>query len=140
MAASPSTEAGTKAQPSQEPPHKGKRTATRHTEKKKQWRGGGTRKWLEKPRGMDNIVRREFYTQMNHKIYVGRMKREYVIREVPILTLFKPLFTSPVSSLFLKRRGEKNRTGVVFPGSCHILAFKVDVPRVQSQKKVKSYS
>ena len=68
------------------------------------------------------------------------MKREYVRREVPILTLFKPLFTSPVSSLFLKWRGGTKRTGVVFPGSCHVYAFKVDVPRVQSQKKVKSYS
>jgi len=62
-------------------------------------------------------------------INVGRMKREYVGREVPILTLFKPLFTSPVSSLFLKRRGEKKRTGVDFPGSCHILASNLDVLR-----------
>lgn len=102
--------------------------------------GWGTRKWLEEPRGVDIIERREFYTQMNHMIYVGRMKREYVRREVPILTLFKPLFNSPVSSLFLKSRGEKMGTGVVFPGSCHVYAFKVDVPRGQSQKKVKSYS
>ena len=130
------------------PPHKGKRTGTRHTEKKSVpgfgegggGGGGGTRKWLEEPRGVDIIERREFYTQMNHMIYVGRMKREYVRREVPILTLFKPLFNSPVSSLFLKSRGEKMGNGVVFPGSCHVYAFKVDVPRGQNQKKVKSYS
>lgn len=95
----------------------------------------GTKKWLEEPRGVDIIERREFYTQMNHMIYVGRMKREYVRREVPILTLFKPLFNSPVSSLFLKSRGEKMGTGVVFPGSCHVYTFKVDVPRGQSQRK-----
>ena len=100
----------------------------------------GTKKWLEEPRGVDIIERREFYTQMNHMIYVGRMKREYVRREVPILTLFKPLFNSPVSSLFLKSRGEKMGTGVVFPGSRHVYTFKVDVPRGRSQKKVKSYS
>ena len=30
--------------------------------------GGGTRKWLEEPRGVSIIERREFYTQMNHMI------------------------------------------------------------------------
>ena len=145
--AAPKLRLAQKRNAAKSPPHKGKRTGTRHTEKNQclglgKWGGGGvgTRKWLEEPRGVDNKQRREFYTQMNHMIYVGRMKREYVRREVPILTLFKPLFNSPVSSLFLKSRGEKMGTGVVFPGSCHVYAFKVDVPRGQSQKKVKSYS
>ena len=98
--------------------------------KKNQWRGGRPRGWGGEKMAGSNL---EAWTtqhdgqlskQINHIIDVGKIKREYARREVPILTLFKPFFNSPVSSLFLKRRSETKRTDVEFPESCHYFSLR----------------
>ena len=118
LAASPYIEAGTEAQRSatqlRDPTQKETNRHPWHWKKSVVgWGvggGRGSRKWLEEPRGVDIIERREFYTQMNHMIRCRedekgiRKKRSTNTNSFQTLTQFTSLFSLSEN----ERREEEN--------------------------------